>query len=62
VSCSSSSNGGALDKDWDKGLIKKTFDVVVQQFPDLSIEIYAEKVIPSPKDLGQGNHNKRNAD
>jgi hypothetical protein len=59
VPCSSSSNGGALDKDWDKGLIKKTFDVVVQQFPDLNIEIYAEYVIPSSKDLGQGNHNKR---
>jgi hypothetical protein len=59
VACSNSSNGGALDKDWDKGLIKKTFDVVVQQFPDLNIEIYAEYVVPSSKDLGQGNHNKR---
>jgi len=59
VTCSSSSKDGNLDKDWDKVLLKKTFDVVVQQFPDLSIEIYAEKVIPSPKDLGQGNHNKR---
>lgn len=57
--CSDSSNDGELDKDWDKVLLKKTFDVVVQQFPDLNIEIYAEKVIPSPKDLGQGNHNKR---
>jgi hypothetical protein len=57
--CSSSSRDGELDKDWDKVLLKKTFDVVVQQFPDLKIEIYAEKVIPSPKDLGQGNHNKR---
>jgi hypothetical protein len=59
VTCSSSSKDGNLDKDWDKVLLKKTFDVVVQQFPDLNIEIYAEKVIPSPKDLGQGNHNKR---
>jgi hypothetical protein len=59
VNCSNSSNTGALDKDWDKGLLKKTFEVVVQQFPDLNIEIYAEYVIPSPKDLGQGNHNKR---
>jgi hypothetical protein len=59
VTCSSSSKDGNLDKDWDKVLLKKTFDVVVQQFPDLDIEIYAEKVIPSPKDLGQGNHNKR---
>lgn len=59
VTCSSSSKDGNLDKDWDKVLLKKTFDVVVQQFPDLKIEIYAEKVIPSPKDLGQGNHNKR---
>jgi hypothetical protein len=57
--CSNSSNDGELDKDWDKALLKKTFDVVVQQFPDLNIETYAEKVIPSPKDLGQGNHNKR---
>ena len=59
VGCSSSSKDGNLDKDWDKGLLKKTFDVVVQQFPDLHIQIHAEKVIPSPKDLGQGNHNKR---
>jgi uncharacterized CHY-type Zn-finger protein len=59
VGCSNSSNTGALDKDWDKGLLKQTFEVVVQQFPDLKIEIHAEKVIPSPKDLGQGNHNKR---
>lgn len=57
VTCSS--KDGNLDKDWDKVLLKKTFDVVVQQFPDLNIEIYAEKVIPSQKDLGQGNHNKR---
>jgi uncharacterized CHY-type Zn-finger protein len=59
VGCSNSSNAGALDKDWDKGLLKQTFEVVVQQFPDLKIEIHPEKVIPSPKDLGQGNHNKR---
>ena len=59
MTCSSSSKDGNLDKDWDKVLLKKTFDVVVQQFPDLNIEIYAEKVIPSPKGLGQGNHNKR---
>jgi hypothetical protein len=57
VTCSS--KDGNLDKDWVKVLLKKTFDVVVQQFPDLNIEIYAEKVIPSQKDLGQGNHNKR---
>jgi len=59
VGCSNSSNAGALDKDWDKGLLKQTFEVVVQQFPDLHIQIHPEKVIPSPKDLGQGNHNKR---
>ena len=59
VGCSNSSNAGALDKDWDKGLLKQTFEVVVQQFPDLQIQIHPEKVIPSPKDLGQGNHNKR---
>lgn len=57
--CTNSSNKGALDKDWDKVLIKKTFEVVAHQFPDLNIQIYPESVVPSLEELGQGNHNKR---
>lgn len=59
VNCCNSSNNGSLDKDWEKVLVKRTFEVVVQQYPDLNIKIYPEKIIPSLENLGQGNHNKR---
>lgn len=59
ATCCSDNNNKNIDRDWNKTLLKRLFEVVRQQFYNLDLSYMAEFRAPNENASGSGNHKKR---